>query len=179
MKTWVAGIVAGAMFGATALYAAGGDIRVTPVLAEGVVAVSFNAAAAADAELRPVVESGLLLTLTFTVELKRPANMWWDRTVAHQTVGASVKFDNLTGVYQVSRTEGGHVTWSDRTRDFAEARQWLTTFDRVKLSAGDGLEPSSDYYILVRMRTSPRRTFPLWPWTPDDGAGRADFTFIR
>jgi hypothetical protein len=31
----------------------------------------------------------------------------------------------------------------------------------------------------VRMRTSPRRTFPLWPWGTDDGTGRADFTFIR
>ena len=72
-----------------------------------------------------------------------------------------------------------HVIWSDRTMDVAQARSWMTTFDRVPLGEGLGLRPNEEYYIHVRMWTSPRRTFSLWLWRGDDGAGRADFTNIR
>jgi hypothetical protein len=118
--------------------------------------------------------------MTFTVDLKRPSAFWWDRTVASTTVAASVKFDNLTGAYQVSTSRDGHVTWSERTDDIADVRKWITTFDRIPLAEGVHLEPNADYYVQVRLRASPRRTFTLFPFLgTDDSAGRADFTFIR
>lgn len=165
---------------ATLLVAApAADIKVTPVVADGAVSVSFVAPAAVGPEARELVQSGLLMTLTFTIDLKEPSTAWFDRGVAQAVVSSSVKFDNLTAVYHVSRLRDGHVFWSERTSDFAVARDWLTTFERVPLSADGELEPNAEYYIRVRMRTSPRRTFPLWPWTPDDSSGRAAFTFIR
>ena len=63
--------------------------------------------------------------------------------------------------------------------DLAQAKTWMTTFERVPLVAADGLEPNDDYYIRVHLRATPRRTFSIWPWVADDGAGRADFTNIR
>jgi len=179
MKAWLGTAACWATAASVLLGAADPAIRVVAVVTNGSVTVSFTAAPVVDSDARAVVESGLLMTLTFTVDLRRPAHLWWDRTVASAAVASSVKFDNLTGVYKVSRMLDGHVTWSDRTSDFAEARRWLTTFDRIELSADSGLEPNGDYYVDVRMRASPRRTFSLWPWNPDDGAGRADFTFIR
>lgn len=155
------------------------EIRIVPVVAEGSVAASFTAGGALGADVREVVQSGLLMTLTFVVDLRRPSGAWWDRTVASETVASSIKFDNLSGLYLVSRMQDDHVTWSDRTKDFTQARDWLTRFERVQLAADSALEPNADYYIRVRMRTSPRRTFPLWPWGADEAAGRADFTFIR
>jgi hypothetical protein len=155
------------------------DIRVTPVIADGQVSVSFSAPAAAGPATHEVVQSGLLMTLTFVIDLKQASSAWWDRQIAQTTVSSSVKFDNLTGVYQVSRMRDGHVTWSERTSHFAEAQAWLTTFDRVAVSSDEALDPNADYYIRVRMQRSPRRTFPLWFWTSDDGSGRAAFTFIR
>ena len=62
---------------------------------------------------------------------------------------------------------------------FARARAELTTFDRIPLGAGDQLRPNEEYYVHVRMRSRPRRTFPLWPWSSDDGGGRATFTYLR
>jgi hypothetical protein len=155
------------------------DIRVTPVVSRGEVAVSFSAPSAMGEDTRELVQSGLLMTLTFIVDLKQPSAAWLDRDVAQVNLSSSVKFDNLTGVYQVSRMREGHVTWSERTREFADSAAWLTTFDRVRVAADDALQVNAEYYIRVRMRSSPRRTFPLWPWTPDDGSGRAAFTFIR
>jgi len=155
------------------------DIRVTPLVAERQVSVSFLAPSALGPESRELVQSGLLMTLTFTVELKQPSTAWFDRSLAAALVSSSVKYDNLTGVYHVSRMRDGHVVWSERTSDFGEAWVWLTTFDRVALSSEEALQPNAEYYVSVRMRASPRRTFPLWPWTPDDSSGRAAFTFIR
>lgn len=154
------------------------EIRVTPIVAEGTVAASFAAGGAIDAAAREMVQSGLVVTFTFVVDLKRPS-IWWDRTIASQTVSSTIKFDNLTGTYHVSRIEGGHVTWSERTKDFAEARVQMTSFARVLLADNGDLEPNAEYYVEVRMRASPRRTFPLWPWGHDDSIGRSNFTYIR
>lgn len=154
-------------------------IDVTPVVADGQVFVSFAAPAALGPEAHELVQSGLLMTLAFTIDLKQPSSAWFDRSLAHTIVSSSVKFDNLTGVYHVSRMRDDHVFWSERTNDFAAARTQLTTFDRIPI-AGDGLlQPNAEYYVQVRMRASPRRTFPLWPWNSDDSSGRATFTFIR
>ena len=159
-----------------------GDIRVTPLVAGGEVSASFVAPAAFTDDARAVLESGLLLTFRFTVELRRPTGLWWDRTIREVSAGSSVKYDTLTGSYHVSRAVAEHVVWSDRTMDLAQAKAWMTTFDRVPLASAAQLEPNVDYYIRVSLRASPRRTFtvwPLWPFGGDDGAGRADFTNIR
>jgi len=71
------------------------------------------------------------------------------------------------------------VLSSDRTTKEDDARKWSTEFERVKLSNGDGLEQNGEYYVRVRARATPHRSFVLWPWGRDDAAGRADFTFIR
>lgn len=154
------------------------DIRVTPLVTDGSVSVSFTVPEAVGPPDRDLVQSGLLMTLTFAVDLKEPSTAWLDRTIAQVTVGTSVKFDNLTGVYHVSRLREGHVVWSERTSDFGQARAWLTTFDRIPVSTTAKLRPNAEYYVRVRMRTTPRRTFPLWPWASDDSSGRAAFTFI-
>jgi len=154
-------------------------IRVTPVVADGQVLASFAMPSAFTDDAREVLQSGLLLTFRFTVALRRPNGMWWDQTIRETTAAASVKFDNLTRSYQVSKSLDGHVVWSDRTMDVAQARTWMTTFDRVPVGGDRALEPNEEYYIQVRMWASPRRTFSLWPWRGDDGTGRADFTNIR
>lgn len=161
------------------LLAGGGDIRVTPIVTDGRVSATFSAPAVFSPELHAVVQSGLLVTFTFTVEMRRGSGLWLDHTVANATVAAAVKFDNLTGVYQVSKSQDGHVVWSDRTSEVASVRKWMTDFERVPLTATEPLESNVEYYLQVRMRASPKRTFSLWPFSADDGDGRASFTFIR
>ena len=154
-------------------------IRVTPVVVDGQILASFSMPGAFTDDAREVMQSGLLLTFRFTIALRRPNGLWWDQTLTETTAATSVKFDNLTRSYQISKTVDNHVIWSDRTMDVAQARTWMTTLDRVPLGAGLTLAPNEEYYIQVRMWASPRRTFSLWPWRGDDGAGRADFTNIR
>jgi hypothetical protein len=167
-----------AAVGSATLLAAA-EIRVTPLVVDGRVFASFTAPAALTEDARAVVRSGLQLTFTFDVALCRPSPVWWDRTLAELTLASSVKFDNLTSVYQVSKLQDGRVVWSERTKDDAQVRTWMTTFERVSMQPGVPLEANGDYYVRVRLHASPRRTFSFWPWGRDDGSGRADFTFIR
>jgi hypothetical protein len=168
-----------AAIAAAATLLAAGRIEVTPVVADGQVLASFSAPSSFTADAQEIVQTGLLVTFSFSVELRRPSAVWFDHTVGGAAVASSVKFDNLTGVYQVSKLLDGRVTWSEQTRDQSEVRQWMTTFDKVHVVSRVPLEPNVEYYVQVRMRTSPKRTFSLWPWSDDEASGRADFTFIR
>ena len=159
--------------------AASDSIRVTPVVSEGLVSASFEAPMAFDADIQDLVRSGLLLTFTFNIELRRPSSVWMDRVLGTATVASSVKLDNLTAVYQVSKVQDGRVFWSERTQEATQVRVWMTAFEKVSLGAREALEPNADYYVRVRMQASPRRTLSVWPWSSDAASGRADFTFIR
>ena len=162
--------------------AAAGDLKVTPVVADGRVLASFLAGDAWTPEAREVVQTGLALTFTFDVELRRPSAVWFDGTLARVTVASSVKFDALTGTYQLTRLRDGRVVRSEATRDEPAARAWMTTFEQVPLEPKQPLEANVEYYVRVRLYASPKRTFSLWslwPWSRDSGSGRANFTFIR
>lgn len=162
------------------LPAAGADeIRVTPLVREGELLVSFSAPGAVTDELREAIRSGLVVTFTYGVELRQRAFLWFDRTLAETEMGASVRYDNLSRTYHVSRMADGQVTWSQTSASEDEIRAWLTGFDRLKLFAGTALEPNVDYQVHVRARVSPRRAWLLWPWGRHDATGRATFTYIR
>jgi len=164
---------------AIAAVAATADIKVTPLVADGHVSASFIAPDAFTRDTRDVVKTGVPLTFNYLVELRRPSLIWWDRTVGSATVAALVKLDTLTSVYQVTKQQEGRVTWSQTTSNEEEMQSWITAFDRVAIPVNEALEPNADYYLRVRLQARPHLKFSLWPWGRDDGAGRADFTFIR
>jgi uncharacterized protein DUF4390 len=175
-------LIAAVLAGGAALPAPSGEIRVTTVVSDGRVLASFTVPSAWTSETRQLVQSGLVLTFSYDVELRRPSSVWFDSTVSRVRVGSAVKFDNLTGTYQLSRIRDGRVVQSEPSKEELQVRQWMTTFDRVPLEVGPGLEPNADYYVRVRLYCTPRRTISLWsmwPFGHDDGSGRADFTFIR
>jgi len=156
-----------------------GEVSVTPVVKDDThIFASFAAPGAFDEDARKVVRSGLLLTFTYTIDLSRPSAIWFDHRLCSATVGASVTFDSLTSRYQAQKRDG-HVTRSGHLEKENDVRDWLTTFDQVPLESCEPLEPNVDYYVRVRLRTSPRASFPLWPFWRDDASGRKDFTYIR
>ena len=154
--------------------------KVTPIVnPDGRVLASFSAPSAFSADAEHVMQSGMLLQFTFTVQLRRPSTLWFDRTLAETIAMSSVKYDSLTGGYQVSKAHDGRIVASERKTREADVVQWMTTFDQVPLNGGEPLERNAEYYVTVRLRTSPRSVFSIFPWSHEDGAGRAGFTFIR
>jgi len=163
------------------LLAAGSQkVQVVPLPRDGEVLVSFKLAEALTDEIRTAIHSGLTIKFVYTVDLRRNATVWFDRTIASAVVTATVKYDTLTRRYQVSRMIDGRTEWADATDREDTAWSALTSdFARLALFHGVPLEPNGEYYVRVRAHTTPRNAAFLWPWAGDDAVGFAKFTFVR
>ncbi|HEY2905377.1 MAG TPA: DUF4390 domain-containing protein, partial [Vicinamibacterales bacterium] len=79
------------------------DLSVTPIATDGQVLVSFELSDGLTSEVQDAIQSGLATTFSYEVELRHGSAAWFDRTVAALTITATVRFDNLTRRYQMSR----------------------------------------------------------------------------
>jgi hypothetical protein len=152
------------------------DLTVTPIARDGQVVVSFELSDGYTADVRDAIQSGLLTTFSYDLDLRRGAALF-DRTVASVTVTAVVRFDNLTRRYQMWRTVDGRVEDARPTEDPNAVRAWMTHFERVPLSATAALEANGEYYVRVRAHTRPHNAW-FWPWG-GTAFGQAKFTFIQ
>jgi hypothetical protein len=159
--------------------AAPADLSVTPIARDGQVFVSFELSDGLTSDLQDAIQSGLPTTFSYEVELRHGSAAWFDRTIASLTITATVRFDNLTRRYQMSRTLDGRVEELQPTEDQAAMRRWMTRFDRVPLSATASLETNGEYYVRVRARTRPHNAWFMWPWDRASAFGHAKFTFIQ
>ena len=154
------------------------EVTVTPIARDGHLQVSFELSDGFTPDVRDAVQSGLPTTFSYTVELRRDAPAWFDTTLAEVTVTATVRFDNLTRRYEMTRTLNGAVEQGSPTEDEAVVRRWMTHFERVPVSATASLEADGEYYVRVRMQTRPRNAWFFWPWDGNSALGHAKFTFI-
>ena len=154
-------------------------IKVTPLSRDGRVLVSFELTDAFNEDVRTAIHSGMTITFTYDVDLRRGAALWVDRTMASATVTAAVRYDNLTRRYHVTRHADGRMERVDVLEREEDVRPWLTSFDKLPLFSSASLEPNAEYYLRVRARTTPRNTTFVWPWQNSDVAGLAKFTFLR
>ena len=155
-------------------------IQVTPLARDGEVLVSFKLDEALTDDIKAAIQSGLTVKFVYKVDLRRSSAAWFDRTIDSHTVGASVKFDNLTRRYSVSRMLDGRIDGADTTQKEDEAWQWLTAnFTRLSLFRGVALEPNAEYYVRVTANATPRNASFIWPWAGADAVGFAKFTFVK
>jgi hypothetical protein len=153
------------------------NITITPIARDGQVVVTFDLSEGFTPEVRDAIQSGLSTTFSYDVDLRRGASLL-DRTVASLTISATVRFDNLTRRYQMSRAVDGRVEDARPTEDQGAVRNWMTHFERIPLSPTAALEANGEYYVRVRAHTRPHNAWFFWPW---GGAlfGQAKFTFIQ
>jgi len=155
-------------------------LQVTPLPRDGEVLVSFKLDEALTDDIKAKIQSGLTVRFVYKVELRRSSPAWFDRNIKTAEVGASVKYDNLTRRYSVSRTVDGRIEWADTTQKEEEAWHWLTNdFARLSLFRGVPLEPNAEYYVKVSANATPRNASFLWPWAAADAVGFAKFTFVK
>jgi Domain of unknown function (DUF4390) len=156
-------------------------LQVTPLSRDGEVLVSFKLDEALTDDIKAAIQSGLMVKFDYKVELRRASAAWFDRKIGSSVmVRATVKYDNLTRRYSVSRSVDGRMDWADTTLREDEAWKWLTNdFVRMSLFHGVVLEPNAEYYVRVSANATPRNASFLWPWAADDAVGLAKFTFVR
>ncbi len=154
------------------------EIRVRPVARQGHIYVSFSMIDAYTDDVREAIQSGLPISFSYDIELRRAGSIWFDRTVAATVLAATVRYDNLARRYHVTRTQDGRLLGTEVLESEAAVREWLTSFDPLPLFTSRGLEVNSEYSLRVRARTSPRRGWAQWPWGHHDASGLATFTLV-
>jgi uncharacterized protein DUF4390 len=157
---------------------AAADVRVTPLVREGRVWVSFGVADGLTPDLRQAVFSGLPVTFTYDIDLRRGVAFWPDRVIKTVTIAITVTFDTLTRRHALVRTFDGRIEATKSTEDEAEVRRWLTGLDAVPLFPTSDLEANTEYYVRVRARTKPQDSIIFWPWDSGLVSTNANFTFI-
>ena len=156
---------------------AGPDLTVTPIARDGQVLVSFDLRDGFAPDVRDAIQSGLATTFSYDVDLRRGTTLF-DRTVAAVTITATVRFDNLTRRYQMSRSFDGRMEDARPTEDQEAVRGWMTHFERILLSKTTALETNGEYDVRVRAHTRPHNAWFFWPWS-GTVLGHAKFTFIQ
>ena len=154
-------------------------VRITPVLSDDTVMATFAAPEVFSDAAHEAVQSGMVVTFSFTAELRRTVTLWFDRTLSEVNVASTVKFDTLTGAYQVSKLRDGKVHWSQQTQKAEEMRSWMTQFERVPLDDLDAVRGPGEYYIRVVARDSLPRGFSLWPFGRSSVSGRVELSAGR
>lgn len=157
---------------------AAADVRVTPLVREGRVWVSFGVEDGLTPELRQAVFSGLPVTFTYDVELRRGVAFWPDRVLSTVTIAMTVTFDTLTRRHALARTFDGRIEATRSIEDEAEVRRWLTALDPVPLFPTSHLEANTEYYVRVRARVKPHASVIVWPWDNGLVSTNVNFTFI-
>ena len=160
--------------------AAGQSLQVTPLPRDGQVLVSFRLSNAFTSEVQAAIHSGLTISFVYRIDLLRSSALWLDRTVASAEVTASVRYDNLTRRYHLTRGVDGRIEQAEAIENEADAQAWLTAdFARLPLFSHTALEPNSEYYLRVRAHMTPRNASFVWPWDRHDVTGQTKFTFVQ
>ena len=128
-------------------------LRITPVISDNHVLVSFELDDAYNESVREAITSGLRTTFTYVLELRTPA--WIDRTIATTIVATTDRYDNLTRRHTLTRTVDGRVEDVMVTEEDAVVKAWLTKWSRVQVADTAKLDPARDYYVRVTTRTRP------------------------
>ncbi len=154
-------------------------LEVTPLARDGRVLVSFRMTGAFTNDVVAAMHSGMTLSFVYDVELKRASAWWLDRTISAVSVTASVRYDNLTRKYHVTRKSDGRTERAETLDREDAVRLWLTEFDKLPLFSSARLERNAEYYLRIRARTTPRNSSFLWPWQGSDVSRTALFTFTQ
>jgi hypothetical protein len=155
-------------------------LQVAPLPRGGQVLISFKLALELTDEIRTKIHSGMVVSFIYKVDLRRGSAVWLDRTLATAVVKATVRYDNLTRRYQMTRALDGRMDNADSTDSEEVAWAWLTSqFERLPLFSSVTLESNGEYYVRVRAHAAPRNASFVWPWQGDDVVGFMKFTLIR
>src|SRR4030042_2230248 len=96
-------------------------------------------------EMNEAIESGLTTTFTFYVKLYEKRDILWDKKIADITFSHSIKYDNLTGTYDLKLWERNERGVTVRT--FDEAKKLMAEVMAIKLIPLHHLKKGSRYQI--------------------------------
>jgi hypothetical protein len=152
------------------------SLRITPIVRDNRVLVSFELDDAYNQAVHETIASGLKTTFSYDLELRTVVPGWMDRTIARTEVTATDQYDNLTRRHTLTRSVDGRIEDNFVTEDESVVKKWLTIFTRVPVSETSKLDPTRDYYVRITTRAKPLGGSLLG--LTKSISGSAKFTFI-
>jgi Domain of unknown function (DUF4390) len=176
LSATIAAIAIAAALMGTPVLRAQESLRITPVVRDNQVLVSFTLDDAYSDAVHEAIASGLRTTFTYELELRTVVPGWIDRTIAKTVVATSDQYDNLTRRHTLTRTVDGRVEEVLVAEDEAVVKTWLTQWNRVPVCDTSKLDATRDYYVRITTRARPIGGSLLG--LTRSVSGQAKFTFI-
>ncbi len=95
------------------------------------------------------IESGVPMTFTFQIELRKQTPLWADELVRSNTIHHTVQYDSLKKAYRFSEV-GKNVKRNIITRKKSQYRQLMTTLKNIPIAPLYRLDPNEEYYVRVK-----------------------------
>lgn len=118
--------------------------------------ISFAVENAFTPGMEEAIQSGMPQTFVFQFEVYKEIRAWPDQRIYNWDVSRTIRYDTLKQIFYVN--EGPDVP-EKQTKDLAEAKQWMVTFDSFPVAVATSLDMTSPHYVRVRVRLDPEE----WP----------------
>ena len=110
-------------------------------------------------KLKKAILSGMPATFSFLAKLNSVRNMWFDEAIADISVTHTIKYDNLKKEFIVRRSWRNNEP--EVTKSFAEAQQWMTEVNSLKIIPLSELEKGQQYQLRTKAEVS-KQTLPYY-----------------
>ncbi len=102
-----------------------------------------------NSKILEAIESGMPVTFTFEVELRKMVSFWADNLVRSNTIRHTIQYDSLKKVYRFSEV-GRQVHRKAITRDKARSRKLMAALQNIPLVPYYRLDPKEKYYVRIK-----------------------------
>jgi hypothetical protein len=102
-----------------------------------------------EGKIREAIESGVPMTITFQIELRKQNSFWADPLVRANKVSHTVQFDSLKKVYRFSEM-GKNVRRKIITRKKDRYLALMQTLKSIPIAPTYQLDPGEKYYVRVK-----------------------------
>jgi hypothetical protein len=126
----------------------------TLVIDKGGVGISFFVQHCFSPKIEETIQSGVPVTVFFSVRLSQTRRLWRDRRLAFLRFARRIHYDNLKKVYEVFLEDTSPAVVFE---DFSEARESLASVDNVRLIPRRPLTEQATYYVSVKAELEPVR----------------------
>ena len=95
------------------------------------------------------IESGVPMTFTFQIELRKHTSLWADELIRSNTIHHTVQYDSLKKTYRFSEV-GKNVNRKIITRKKSQYKQLMSTLRNIPIAPLYRLDPNEKYYVRAK-----------------------------
>ncbi|MDH5762104.1 MAG: DUF4390 domain-containing protein [Nitrospinota bacterium] len=100
-------------------------------------------------KIKEAIESGVPMTFTYEIELRKQSSVFGDEVVSQNKVTQTVQFDTLKKVYQFS-SQGKNVNRQVSTKSIERYQELMLTLKDIPIAHVFKLDPEEKYYVRVK-----------------------------